>query len=302
MLPPDPENYRRWHGEGGRRFIWQRERRQHSCPHHQQQPHQQQQWTLHTFHVPREANGPMERRWGQSYREGGEGGTREAGLGQRERKNETHGCFPAVIPKWSVKNTDTQLGHNEVLLVREEEGEEHMRITLTFPKKGRDVSCPVASNSRETSQDPDRQWNICAAPNFRVTKQHQVQTSLCKGDLARLGFLAPHSVDHSWVSECQPSLSWLPHCTLQLSNTRAPGLCGQLLTCCMKHPDMQVKEVTTQTHTATKWGHGQEWDLTKECKSNYSTGLKHSPAIIIPSLHQGNRTPQGSHTHMCAPL
>lgn len=27
------------------------------------------------------------------------GGTREAGLGQRERKNETHGCFPAVIPK-----------------------------------------------------------------------------------------------------------------------------------------------------------------------------------------------------------
>lgn len=148
-----------------------------------------------------------------------------------------------------MKNTDTQPGHNEVLLVQEEEGEEYMRNTLAFPKKGRDVSCPVASNSRETSQGPDRQWNICAAPNFRVTKQHQVQTSLCKGDLARLGFLAPHSVDHSSVSECQPSLSWLPHCTLQLSNTLAPGLCGQLLTCCMKHPDMQVKGVTTQTHT-----------------------------------------------------
>ena len=244
MLPPDPENYRRWHGEGGRRFIWQRDRRQHLCPHHH---HHQQQWTLHTFHVPREANGPMERRWGQSYGEGGwwGGHVRLDWVREKERMKRM-GVFRLWFPNEAWR-TQT---HNSVTmkchLFRRKKVKYTWETPALSPRSLLSCGLELTWNQPGPRQTMKHLWG---PQTFRVTRQHQVQTSLCKGDLPRLGFLAPHSVDHSWISECQPSLSWLPHCTLQLSNTLAPGLCGQLLTCCMKYPDMQVKEVTTQTHT-----------------------------------------------------
>lgn len=106
MLPPDPEKLQEvaqrvgggfYRGETGHSIL---------CRHQKQE----QQCTVHTLHVPREESVLME---GEMKREGcktdtwgwtGKRGMR--GRGQEEGRMK-HGCFLAVIPKRSVKNTDT---------------------------------------------------------------------------------------------------------------------------------------------------------------------------------------------------
>lgn len=109
--------------------------------------------------------------------------TREAsvGWGGGERKNETHGCFLAVIPKQSVKNTDTcTLDPNDVSLVA---GRPHIRDAenTTFLKAVR--SLPGSRIHLNPSGDSRKQSYSCAFFCrrfwFQVTKQRQVQTSTC---------------------------------------------------------------------------------------------------------------------------
>lgn len=98
------------------------------------------------------------------------------------RKNETHGCFLAVIPKQSVKNTDTcTLGPNDVSLVAGSEKDHTSRMQKTPLKAVR--SLPGSRIHLNPSGDSRKQSYSCAFFCrrfwFQVTKQRQVQTSTC---------------------------------------------------------------------------------------------------------------------------
>lgn len=98
--------------------------------------------------------------------------TREAGQASAggRRKNETHGCFLAVIPKQSVKNTDTcTLGPNDVSLVAGSE-----KSVRSLP--GSRIHLNPSGDSRKQSYSCAF---FCRRFWFQVTKQRQVQTSTC---------------------------------------------------------------------------------------------------------------------------
>lgn len=126
---PTPPTQKTTGGDTKRRGERERERTTHQ--------QQQQQWTLYSYHVPGDLNGLRRREswsglgemWGwlvQIWRIGGD-------------KRETV-VFPAVNPKWSVKNTHTM----KCFLLCDERTKTCRNHHTSSP--------PVASNSHNSSQ------------------------------------------------------------------------------------------------------------------------------------------------------
>lgn len=111
--------------------------------------------------------------------------TREAGQASVGwgRKNETHGCFLAVIPKQSVKNRHMHARSQWRFSCSRKRERPHIRDAenTTFLKAVR--SLPGSRIHLNPSGDSRKQSYSCAFFCrrfwFQVTKQRQVQTSTC---------------------------------------------------------------------------------------------------------------------------